>query len=100
MKSAIELAMERADAALGDESIELSDAQKAAIDEIRKTYQAKWAEQEIALKAKLAGVAGMEDQEQVAEARNQVQREMSRIREQLDAERDAKIGAARNASQG
>ena len=96
MKSALELAMERADAALGDENIELTDAQKAAIDEIRKTYQAKWAEQEIALKARLADVARSADQEQLAEARSQVQREMTRIREQLDAERDAKIARARN----
>ena len=45
MKSALELAMERADATLGDDYVELKDEQKAAIEEIKKQYQAKWAEQ-------------------------------------------------------
>ena len=96
MKSAIELAMERADAALGDENIELTAEQKAAIDEIRKTYQAKWAEREIALKGKLADFVRDAEPDQLAEAQSQVQREMARVREELDTERDEKLAAARS----
>ena len=39
MKSALELAMEKANEVVGGEAgIKLSDEQKAAIDEVRKTY--------------------------------------------------------------
>jgi len=96
MKSALELAMEKADEAVGGaEGIKLSDEQKAAIDEVRKTYEAKWAEQEISLKGELEKAAGA-DPAALAEAQNQVQTHMHRVRDQLFAERDAKIEAIRN----
>ena len=96
MKSALELAMEKADEAVGGaEGIKLSDEQKAAIDEVRKTYEAKWAEQEISLKGELEKAAGA-DPQALAEAQGQVQREMNKVRDQLFAERDAKIEAIRN----
>ena len=96
MKSALELAMEKANKAVGgEEGIKLTDEQKVAIDEVRKLYEAKWAEQEIALKGELEKAAAA-DPQALAEAQGQVQREMNKVRDQLFAERDAKIEAIRN----
>ena len=96
MKSALELAMEKANEAVGgEEGIKLTDEQKVEIDEVRKLYEAKWAEQEISLKGQLAKAAGA-DPQALAEAQSQVQREMNKIRDQLFVERDAKIEAIRN----
>ena len=101
MKSALELAMERADEALGDEKVELTDEQKQAISEVRRVYEAKWAEQEIALQGRLEKFAReSEDPQTLAEARGQVQTEMNRVREQLFAERDAKLEAIRKGEKG
>ena len=90
MKSALELAMERADAAVGGENIKLSDEQKAAIDEIRKLYEAKWAEKELQINERTAKLS-RENPEGLAEARAQLQRETNALREQIFAERDAKL---------
>ena len=96
MKSALELAMEKANQAVGgEEKVKLTDEQKAAIDEVRKQYEAKWAEQEIALKGQL-GKVSTEDPQTLAEAQTQVQAEMSKVRERLFAERDTKIEEIRN----
>jgi hypothetical protein len=100
MKSAIDLAMERAAAALGDEKIELTAGQKTAIEQIRKKYQAKWAEQEIAFGARLRGLAQETDPGKRAEAREQLQTELGHVREELFAERDAQIRAARRGTPG
>jgi hypothetical protein len=94
MKSALELAMERADAAVGGENIKLSDEQKTAIDEIRKLYEAKWAEKELQINERTAKLR-RENPEGLAEARGQLQRETNALREQIFAERDAKIEAVR-----
>ena len=94
MKSALELAMERADAAVGGENIKLSDEQKTAIDEIRKLYEAKWAEKELQINERTAKLR-RENPEGLAEARAQLQRETNALREQIFAERDAKIEAVR-----
>ncbi len=96
MKSALELAMEKANEAVGgEEGIKLTDDQKVAIDQLRKQYEAKWAEQEISLKGELEKVADAEPETQ-AEALRQVQTEMNKVRDRLFAERDAKIEAIRN----
>lgn len=96
MKSALELAMEKANEAVGDVAgIKLTDEQKEAIGQVRKEYEAKWAEQEIAFTGQLAQ-ATAEDPQAVAEARRQVQEQMSKVRNELFAERDAKIEAIRN----
>lgn len=96
MKSALELAMEKANQAVGgEEKVKLTDEQKAAIDEVRKQYEAKWAEQEIALKGQL-GKVSTEDPQTLAEAQTQVQAEMNKVRERLFAERDTKIEEIRN----
>jgi DnaJ-domain-containing protein 1 len=98
MKSALELAMERADATLGDDYVELKDEQKAAIEEIKKQYQAKWAEQEIALKGKIDKIAAEVEPPVLAEHQSQFQAEMGRVRQQIFAERDAKIEEIRQQS--
>ena len=91
MKSALELAMEKANEAVGgEEGIKLTDEQKVGIDEVRKQYEAKWAEQEIALKGQLEKVAA-ENPEALAEAQGQVQAELNKVRSRLNEERDAKI---------
>ena len=96
MKSALELAMEKANQAVGgEEKVKLTDEQKTAIDEVRKQYEAKWAEQEIALKGQLEKVSA-EDPQTLAEAQAQVQTEMNKVRERLFAERDTKIEEIRN----
>lgn len=98
MKSALELAMERADATLGDDYVELNDEQKAAIEDIKKQYQAKWAEQEIALKGKIDKIATEVEPQVLAEHQSQFQAEMGRVRQQIFAERDAKIEEIRQQS--
>ncbi|MXX41026.1 MAG: hypothetical protein F4Y91_16615 [Gemmatimonadetes bacterium] len=96
MKSALELAMEKANEAVGGaEGIKLTDEQKEAIDQVRKQYEAKWAEQEIALTGQLEQATGA-DPQALVEARRQVQEQMSKVRNELFAERDAKIEAIRN----
>jgi hypothetical protein len=91
MKSALELAMERANEVVGgEEGIKLSDEQKAAINEVRKVYEAKWAEKELSINGRIEELA-RENPEGLAEARAQFQRETGALREQIFAERDAKI---------
>lgn len=100
MKSALELAMERANAAIGDEKVALTAEQKQAIDETRKVYEARWAEQEIVLKQRLAQLARETDPQTLAEHREQLQAEVTRVRDQIFAERDARIEAIRTGDKG
>ena len=95
MKSALELAMEKADTLVGPEQIKLSPEQKEAIDQTKKLYQAKWAEQEIALKGKIAQISQDADPQAIAENQGQFQAEMNKVRDQIFAERDQKIEAIR-----
>ena len=95
MKSALELAMERADAALDGEQVELTEAQKKELDQVKKVYSARWAEQEIALKGRLEKLARESDRQGFAEGRRQLEGEMQQKREQLFTERDAKLEAIR-----
>ena len=91
MKSALELAMEKANEAVGGEdNIKLSDEQKAAIDQVRKLYEAKWAEKELQINGRMAQLQ-KENPEGLAEARAELQRETNALRDQIFAERDAKI---------
>jgi hypothetical protein len=90
MKSALELAMEKANALMGDQDIRLTDEQKKAIDQVRKLYEAKWAEQEIDLKGKLQKLA-RENPQEFAQSRGELQRQMNEVRDRLFAERDARI---------
>ncbi|MBM3277267.1 MAG: hypothetical protein FJY95_04195 [Candidatus Handelsmanbacteria bacterium] len=97
MKSALELALEKADAELGQDKdyVKLSPEQIAAIDQLKKQYEAKWAEQEIALKAKIQKLSRELEPQAFAEHQQQFQGEMKRVRDQIFAERDQKIEALR-----
>ena len=95
MKSALELALERANETVGgEENIKLNDEQKVAIDQIRKLYEAKWAEKELQINARTAKLEN-ENPEGMAEARAELQREIKVQREEIFSERDAKIEEVR-----
>ena len=90
-KSAFELAMERLrknDEEAGVERQPVTDAQKAAIAEIRNFYEAKIAELEVLHQGRLRAAA--EPGERAAR-----EEEYRRDRERLSTERDAKIEKAR-----
>ena len=98
MKSALELALERANETVGgEENIKLNDEQKVAIDQIRKLYEAKWAEKELQINARTAQLEH-ENPEGIAEARSELQREINAQREEIFAERDAKLEEVRQRS--
>lgn len=91
LKSAYELAMERfkkKDAEAGVERKPLTDAQKAAVADIRSFYQAKLAEIEILHKGKLRTLLDPAE-------RASREDEYRRDRERLSNEREAKIEKAR-----
>ena len=92
-KSAYELAMERLrrqDADAGVERRPVTDAQKAAIAEIRNFYEAKLAELDVMHQSKMRASVD-------AEARAALEQEFRRDRERLTTERDAKVEKARTA---
>ena len=98
MKSALELALERANETVGgEENIKLSEEQKAAIDQVRKLYEARWAEKELQINER-ANHLERENPEGFAETRAELQRETNAQREQIFAERDAKIEEIRQQS--
>jgi len=91
-KSAYELAMERLrkqDADAGVERRPVSDAQKAAIAEIRNFYEAKLAELDVMHQSKMRASVD-------PEARAALEQEFRRERERLTSERDAKVEKARS----
>ena len=86
-KSALELAMERLkkkDAEQGVSDRPLTEDQKNEIAEVRKTYTAKLAQEEILFKSKMQSVAEFE-------ARQQLEENYRRDVERLNHERDRKI---------
>jgi len=86
-KSAVELAMERLrkkDAESGAESRPLTDAQRAAIAEVRNFYEAKAAEVEVLHQSALRGAVE-------PDARALFEEQYRRDRERLNSERDSKI---------
>ena len=92
MKSAFELAMERlrkSDADAGIESHPLTDAQKAAIAEVRNFYEAKIAEQQVLHQSRLKATADPAQRAALDEGHR-------RDRERFVSERDAKIEKIRN----
>ena len=95
MKSALELALEKSESLLDKDRARLTPEQIAAIDETRKTYEARWAEQEIVLRQRLEKAATEADPQAAAEQREKLQEEMTSVREALFAERDEKIEAIR-----
>ena len=92
MKSSYELAMERlrkSDAEAGIESRPLTDAQKAAIAEVRNFYEAKIAEQQVLHQSRLKTTADPAERATLEEG-------YRRDRERFVSERDAKIEKIRN----
>ena len=90
-KSSYELAMERLrkkDADAGIEQKPLTDAQRAAIAEIRNVYEARLAQIDVLHQGKLRAILE-------PEAREVIDQEYRRERERLSSERDAKIEKAR-----
>ena len=90
-KSAYELAMERLrkkDEEAGLTRQPVTDAQKAAIAEIRNVYEAKLAELDVMHQSKLRASVDLE-------ARATLEQEFRRERERLTSERDAKVEKAR-----
>jgi hypothetical protein len=90
-KSAYELAMERLkkkDADAGIERQPVTDAQKAAIAEIRNFYEAKLAEVELLHQGRMRASVDPGERETAEQA-------YRRDRERLTSERDAKIEKAR-----
>ncbi|HXD73475.1 MAG TPA: hypothetical protein VN628_07060 [Vicinamibacterales bacterium] len=90
-KSAYELAMERLrkkDADAGIEQKPLTEAQKAAIAEIRNVYEAKLAQIDVLHHGKLLSILE-------PEAVEVLEQEYRRERERLSGERDSKIEKAR-----
>ena len=90
MKSALELALEKTDD-LVDKNTKLSPEQVDAIDETRKEYEAKWAEQEIVLNGRIAKLQVEADPETFAEHSRQFRDEMNHVRDKIYAERDEKL---------
>ena len=87
IKSSFELAMERLrkkDADEGVESRPVTDAQKAAIAEVRNFYEAKMAEQQVLYQSALRTTAD-------PEARATLEQQYRRDRERFTSERDSKI---------
>lgn len=87
LKSAYELAMERLrrkDAEAGVDERVVSDAQKAAIAEVRSFYEAKLAEADVLHQSKMRASVDPDEREALAQ-------QFRRDRERLTSERDAKI---------
>jgi hypothetical protein len=94
IKSSYELAMERLrkkDADEGVESRPVTDAQKAAIAEVRNFYEAKMAEQQVLYQSALRTTAD-------PEARATLEQQYRRDRERFTSERDSKIEKIRRGS--
>ena len=92
-KSALELAMERLrkkDAEQGVSERPLTGDQKNEIAEVRKTYAAKLAQEEILFKSKIRELADYD-------ARKQLQENYLRDVDRLNHERDRKIEKIRSA---
>jgi len=91
LKSSLEIAMERLakkDADAGIESTPLTDAQKAAIAEVRNFYEAKIAELEVLHQSKINGTFDPAE-------RDTLDQQYRREREHLTTGRDNKIAKLR-----
>lgn len=91
LKSSFELAMERLrqkDAAAGVVQRTLTEAEKAAIADLRSLYESKIAEQQVMLQSRLSQVFD-------PSAREALEAEVRAERERLTAERDRRIDQIR-----
>ncbi|MBI4557436.1 MAG: hypothetical protein HY706_07630 [Candidatus Hydrogenedentes bacterium] len=85
MKSAFEIAMERLEKESGPTK-KLTEAQKAAIAEIERRYDAKIAEQKLAFEPRLAGIAPGEEHEKV---QSELTAKLTALEKQRDQEKEA-----------
>jgi hypothetical protein len=94
-KSAYEIAMEklrRQDRDRGETTaVPLSDEQKLRIADIRRKHEARLAEREILFRSERAKAAASEE----AEALEKVEREYSKDRQRIEAQRERDIAAVR-----
>ncbi len=90
MKSALQLALEKTDD-LVDEETKLSRHQVEEIDQVRKEFEAKWAEQEIVLKGRIEKMRADTDPQTFAEHQRQFADEMNQVREKIYTERDQRL---------
>jgi hypothetical protein len=91
LKSSLELAMERlrkADEDAGVDRLPVTDAQKAAIAEVRNFYEAKMAEHDVMHHSRIRQASDLAE-------RDAIEAEYRRERERLSSERDAKIAKIR-----
>lgn len=91
-KSALDIVMERLrlkDAEAGTEQQSLTDAQRAAIAEVRSVYEAQAAERRIMHQS---AVAGIFDPDQLAERDAEMRRDLERF----ERERDEKVKRIRS----
>ena len=94
MKSSYELAMERLrkkDADEGIESLPVTDAQKAAIAEVRNFYEAKMAEQQVLYESAVRKTVDPAE-------RATLEEQYRRDRERFASDRDSKIEKIRRGS--
>lgn len=86
MKSAYELAMERLER--DSPAPKLTDEQKAQIADVEQRYKAKEAEKEVFLGGLIEKARAAGDFSEVAAVEEQLARELRRIRDQGEAERE------------
>jgi len=98
LKSSFELAMERLrkqDSEQGVTAVPLTEAQKAAIADVRSMFDAKIAEQDILQQSAMKKLGGADPAEV-----DEISRQFRRERERLAGDRDAKIEAIRRDASG
>lgn len=87
IKSAYELAMERLGKG-GDAAQKLTAAQKKEIAELDSVYKAKIAEVELRLKPKIQELTFAGDDEQAGKLREELSKELTRLREELESKKE------------
>jgi hypothetical protein len=90
MKSAYELAMERLSKA--SPTLKLTAKQKAEISDLEARYAAKIAERDLLLKPEMAKSQAEGNFEEFEKIEKQLQRDRSRLKEELEAKKEAVRG--------
>ena len=88
MKSAYELAMERLQKEDPDSGVSLTDAQKEALAEIDRKFQAKIAEREVFLNKQLREARRKRDREAMQQLEKQLRNERLRLKEEREAAKE------------
>jgi len=88
VKSAIEIALERAAAMNPEGARTLSDEQKTELAEVDVKYRAKWAEREIFLKRKIDELAQSGNWQEVEQVEEEMRREKLSLEQQKEQAKD------------